>query len=424
MPTYTISTIKKNEHGKPIREKYRIVVLATLDTHSWSISICFAPVMSQLEFKLMMTPICHLDVPPILGNFVQAFCQSSLPVHEQYIYKPPLGCKIAPPNTYLRLLKTLYGLIRSPRHWYETVNKALINVGLMPCANTPCLYSGTLIKGKSPIYLGMYVDDFIYFSQDKEVEQKLENTLKLLLYVEFSGSPQYFLGLKVKIQNHNNIQNIFLSQQLPSLEFIDRVGLSNISATSNATPYYAGFPVDKIKGDITLPAHVKQKVEDDWRSYVGSLNWLSISTRPYLSTITNILSKYPHKATPSHIAATKYTTKYLKGSTNFSIMFSSEHQINLEAFIKFPTNPRVLVSFSDTNRGSQDASVPKSHTNPSSLPLFKTRSISGYLIWLGGPIYWQSKRHTITAHSTTEAEVYATNECTKNYCIYAIYSKT
>ena len=65
------------------------------------------------------------------------------------------------------------------------------------------------------------------------------------------------------------------------------------------------------------------------------------------------------------------------------------------------------------NWGPQDTSVPKVSTKSRHLPLFKSRSISGYLIWLGGSIYWQSKRQTITAHSTTEAEVYATNECTK-----------
>ena len=31
----------------------------------------------------------------------------------------------------------------------------------------------------------------------------------------------------------------------------------------------------------------------------------------------------------------------------------------------------------------------------------------------GGPVHWMSKRQTITARSTTEAEIYATDECVK-----------
>ena len=50
------------------------------------------------------------------------------------------------------------------------------------------------------------------------------------------------------------------------------------------------------------------------KSLVGSLNWLSIATRPDIATITNILSAYLHKATPSHLAAVQRLIKYLKGS--------------------------------------------------------------------------------------------------------------
>ena len=71
---------------------------------------------------------------------------------------------------------------------------------------------------------------------------------------------------------------------------------------------------------------------------------------------------------------------------------------------------------------SQDASVPKVSTRSHPLPLIKSRSIYGYLIWLGGPIYWQSKRQTITVHGTTEAEVYATNECIKKTTLYKTYT--
>ena len=181
--------------------------------------------------------------------------------------------------------------------------------------------------------------------------KKFESELILLLDVEFNGQLQYILGLKVKIQNHNNIQNIFLSQQSTSLELIDGVGLSNIAATSNATPYRAGFLIHKIKEDIILPQHNKKKIEDDLRPYVGSLNWLSISTRPDLSIITNMLSRYLYKAIPSHVTTKKCAIKDLKGSVNFWIMFSSEDQVNLEVFIKFTTNPNTLVSFGDANWG-------------------------------------------------------------------------
>ena len=66
----------------------------------------------------------------------------------------------------------------------------------------------------------------------------------------------------------------------------------------------------------------------------------------------------------------------------------------------------------DANWGPQDASNSK-HKTPQQLELFKTRSLSGFLLWHQGPLHWVSKRQTITARSTAEAEIYATDECVK-----------
>ena len=114
-----------------------------------------------------------------------------------------------------------------------------------------------------------------------------------------------------------------------------------------------------------------------------------------------MLSRYLHKVTPSYISAAKYAIKYLKGTLSYGIQFTSKHNISLEEFVKFPTDPSKVLKFIDANWGPQYASVPKSTDDPTYLDLFKSRSISGYLIW------------RIIAHSTVEAEVYATNECTK-----------
>ena len=47
------------------------------------------------------------------------------------------------------------------------------------------------------------------------------------------------------------------------------------------------------------------------------------------------------------------------------------------------------------------------------MPLFKTRSISGFIILYNGPLHWVSRRQKVTARSSAEAEIYATDECVK-----------
>jgi hypothetical protein len=65
---------------------------------------------------------------------------------------------------------------------------------------------------------------------------------------------------------------------------------------------------------------------------------------------------------------------------------------------------------SETNWGPQDATL--SNVNQD-LPLFVSRSMSAFYIDLFGPLHWLSKRQTVMAASSAEAEIYATDECVR-----------
>jgi hypothetical protein len=170
-----ISVIKHDGDGNPVRVKYCIVALGNLDPHDWSKNDCFAPVLSQMELRFLTALAVKNKCIPKTGDVTQEFCQSYLPEGEEYICRPPPGCWITPPNTYWKLKKTLYGLKRSPWHFYELAKKTLLSIGLQQYPFlSPCIFYGTLIKGEPPLYLGLYVDDFYYFSASKAVEQKFE----------------------------------------------------------------------------------------------------------------------------------------------------------------------------------------------------------------------------------------------------------
>ena len=123
LPTMAISKVKTDENGKLNRAKYRIIVLGNLNPHNWSSSDCFAPVISPLELKLLVAFATQHKIIPKSGDVSQAFVQSILPDDKKYVIKPPHGCPITPSKTYLLLKRTLYGLKRSPRHWYKHARK-------------------------------------------------------------------------------------------------------------------------------------------------------------------------------------------------------------------------------------------------------------------------------------------------------------
>jgi len=104
LPSMAISTIKYDANNKPKRAKYHIVVPGNLDYHQWSKESTAAPVMSQLELRLLTSlAIYHKRTLKNL-DIKQAFVQSSLPPTEEYFVRPPIGCPKSVPGTYWKLL--------------------------------------------------------------------------------------------------------------------------------------------------------------------------------------------------------------------------------------------------------------------------------------------------------------------------------
>jgi hypothetical protein len=394
-----------------VRAKYRIVALGNLDPNSWSKSDCFAPVLSQLELRFLVALAAQQKCIPRTGDITQAFCQSYLPEGEHYVCRPPIGCPITANNTYLRLKKTLYGLRRSPRHFYQLAKKTLLSIGLKIHPSSPCIFYGKLLPDEPPIYIGLYVDDIIYFSQSDKVLTKFETDFGEKLDTTFSGDIDYFLGIKFDCKkNKDGDVSIMMSQEAFIESLCESVNL-NGPTTNPSTPYRSGYPVDSIPTTIHHNPNTQQQLQHKMQTLIGSLNWLSISTRPDIATITNLLAKYTSKPTSKHIQSVKRVIKYLKGTKSKGIMFSSTPNTQLSAFVKFPIDTQIT-SMCDANWGPQDQSKPQPNEKRQ-LELFKTRSISGFLLWFGGPMHWVSKRQAITARSTAEAEIYATDECTK-----------
>jgi hypothetical protein len=75
-------------------------------------------------------------------------------------------------------------------------------MGLHQNKYNPCLFTGRVMDpsipadtpSTSPIALGLYVDDFVYFLEDPAVEDKFQCIVKELVTVNFMGTVDWFLG--------------------------------------------------------------------------------------------------------------------------------------------------------------------------------------------------------------------------------------
>lgn len=141
-----------------------------------------------------------------------------------------------------------------------------------------------------------------------------------------------------------------------------------------------GTPVDP-------GSHLMKATEDEealeqqkYQSLVGSLMYLSTSTRPDLAYAVGTLARFSSKPNRSHWTAAKRVLRYLRGTKNHGIVFTESESVE-------------CLGYSDADwAGDRE----------------DRRSTSGYLFLMaGGPVSWKSRKQGTVALSTAEAEYIA-----------------
>jgi hypothetical protein len=404
-----IATIKYDANNRPKRAKYRLVVLGNMDYHTWSKEATAAPVMSQLELRLLT--LLAVYNKQVLKNcdMKQAFIQSRLPPDEEYFLRPPAGCPRSQPGQYWRLLRSPYGLKCAPKLWFDMLSRCLKGMGLKCSELSPCLFTGVLIPGQPPIYVGIYIDDIIYFSVSDAVEKEFETHLSSIGSLDFMGQVSLFLGTEFAWVHHPDGHiTVSLTQQSFIETLMESLNITSCKPSTFSTPYRSGKSIDSVIHESLSPI-VRDNLRLQYQSLVGSFNWLAHTTRPDISTVISLLAQHQSCPSSGHLDAAKYVAQYLANTKTLGIISTSQKCSQLESFLHFPIS-NDLLAMSDANWGPQDASISKSSTE---VPLFISRSMSAFYIDLLGPIHWMSKCQKVTAASSAESEIYATDECVK-----------
>ena len=452
-----VLVIKSDKDGNPVRAKSRIVVLGNFEDRYYTKSQRYAPVLKYSSLRLLCSKAVSDKRILQQGDCKNAFCHAKLPDDELTVVRPPVGDPEYNSDTYWLLNKTLYGLRRSPHHWYNMFTAALKDMGLSPSAHDPCLFSGCVSPSLSdstppsstsssppipasptsssssplsdtaaaPVHVGIYVDDFVFYSTDPKQEELFKSELKKRVVVDFMGTVDWFLGTAFTWKKHDDGNlSVFLSQSA----FIDftahRFAVDRFKPVPHMTPYTSGIPIDSIpppaKGDPDQKRRTKV-----YQSIVGCINWVATCTRPDICPCLTFLASYNQNPSHGHYQAAIQALKYLYSTAEYGISYHSAASDTIQAFNHFPSHHDKeayedaippspgdvtrLTSFSDACWGGQFGNAVPDGTP---LELFKFRSISGYVICrTGGPISWKSIRQNRTSLSSCEAEIVATCEC-------------
>ena len=123
----------------------------------------------------------------------------------------------------MRLLKSLYGLRQSPRCWYGTVDKHVVEIGFKSLKSDPCVYIYS--EGGAIYVLTLYVDDVLLLGKDRKVLERIKRKLMGRLSMTDMGDVLLVFGMEVTRDRTKGTVTITQENYVKSL--LERYGMGN-----------------------------------------------------------------------------------------------------------------------------------------------------------------------------------------------------
>jgi transposase InsO family protein len=274
-------------------------------------------------------------------------------------------------NKVCFLKKSLYGLRQAGRSWYLKLDETLRHSGAVPTAADPCLFQ--IGSGEDATLIAIYVDDILIASRNQRKIAEISKVLSSKFEIKDLGDASFCLGVEFGRVDGR----VTLHQRGYIKDMLARFGMSECKPV--ATPVEPGTKL------IKKQRQSNEELRFPYRELLGSLTYLSTTTRPDISFAVSHLGQFNNCYGEDHWTAAKRVLRYLKGTVDLGLVYEPD------------SDP--LTGFVDADWGSCTED---------------RRSFTGYIFLLnGGPVSWDSRKQRTVALSTTEAEYMALSEGVK-----------
>lgn len=360
-----VFTTKYKSNGDVERYKARLVVRGFTQSYGIDYEEIFSPVAKLESIRIILALSAARNMKLAQFDIKTAFLNGDLP--EEIYMKQPEGFQ-DDSQRVCRLKKSLYGLKQSPRCWNRKFTYFLKEYGLKASDADSCIFYKE--TNNSMLYLAIYVDDGLVASHD---EKELSSLLKYLsdCFEVKIGDFDLFLGLQIRKYDNGSL---FIHQSSYVNKMLVKFGLDQCNPC--LTPVDTNLYLDTVQRS-------NENINFPYREAVGSLMYLAIGTRPDIAYIVNYLSQFNEKPTHEHCSALKRVFRYIQGTKDHGLYYSSDSKFQLKGFC-------------DSDFAG-DVNTRKSR--------------SGAIIQIGdSTVSWFSKKQLSVAISTTEAEFMAASE--------------
>ena len=368
---------KPGVHGSPPLYKARLVAKSFSQRPGIDFEETFSPVVKYDTLRVILPLVAALDLDMSQLDVKTAFLYGE--ISEEIYLQQPEGYVLAGQENFVcRLQKCLYGLKQASRVWNRHIDSFIKKFGLQPSNADPCLY--VHINKTELIFVVIWVDDCLVISNNGNMVTEIIEYLSKIFEMRCTPA-NHFVGLSITRSRQD--KTLFLSQP----DYIKK-----ILKRFHMTDYHPKGPPALPGCRLTYNTEGESLVHVPYREAIGSLLYLSISSRPDIAFAVGQVAQFAENPQQHHWAAVRRIFAYLKGTQEHGIRFGP---------------------ISDQLKGYTDSDS----VYPFGISIRDTttrRSTTGFIFLLhGGPVAWTSRRQPFVSLSSTEAEFVAASEATK-----------
>ena len=349
-----VFVIKRDENGKLLRYKARLVARGFTQRAGIDYDKTFAPVMKQSLLRTVLAEACHNDWEIDQIDIKTAFLYGKL--DETIFLKLPDG-------TFHHLQRALYGLKQAGRQWYARFHKSLERFGLQRLHGDPCCYH--MYENNETLIVMIHVDDAIITGSNPVTISALKQSLRDEYRMTDLGAIKHCLGWEISRDRTNRVLTI--SQRQYITELLNTYHVSENKTKSCPSSNTTLVPIDK-----TTP-----KLDRPYMELLGAVLYVANSTRPDISYAVSELSRYSSHPGREHWNELKRVLYYLNETKNHGIVYQGSKSSIIHGYV--------------------DASYAR-------CPVTRRSRHGAILLHSGGAVDWRSKMQQVVATSSMEAE--------------------
>ena len=354
--TKWVLTIKRDEAGALLKYKARLVALGFLQIlDANSAAEVYSPNVRVTTLRIIIALAAGHGWPVRGCDVSTAFLHGKIPDDEHVYVWPPTGyaASIPPgksdhwaPGTVWRLRRSLYGLRRSGRIWWDTLRAWLLDYGFTQSSIDPCLF---LYYDAAQVLLGAlstYTDDITStITGESTWYAAFISAIDARFGIKDAEDISWLLSMEIRRHTDGGIS---LSQPLYIEALLAKFNMSDASPSPIPLDPSARFLLSDCPTDPVIKAQMKSV---PYAQLVGALNYLCQQTRPDISYALAKAARVSQNPAPEHWDQLRRVLRYIKGTADWGLLYHGPGAGDMS-----------LTSYSDSSYNPSDDDLPRCTT--------------------------------------------------------------